>query len=287
MDSPIDIERPKTDLYVNGHAEPATAPIPAAVTFGTALPRWLGKIAEPRNAVPMLTILGIALYLINIGGYPLYTKGEPREAVTIWDMVHGGGVILPMRAGIEIPSKPPLMHWFGALCSLAMGGVTEFSVRLPSATFAILGLIACFFYVRRLFGSVAGIVAAAIMGTTFQYLQAATGARVDMTLTFFMEVAFFEFILIAEDLTRRRLLLYLALALAVLAKGPVGLLLPAATALVWIATERRWDIIGKMAIVRGTIVVAAIAGGWYAAAIATGGHDFFHKQIVAENFARF
>ncbi len=66
-----------------------------------------------------------------------------------------------------------------------------------------------------------------------------------MTLTFFMEVAFFEFILMAEGLTRRRMLLYVAIALAVLTKGPIGLILPGLVALIWIAAERRWDFSAK------------------------------------------
>jgi 4-amino-4-deoxy-L-arabinose transferase-like glycosyltransferase len=250
-------------------------------------PDWLTYIAEPRHAWPILLIVGVALYLVNLGGYPLYTKGEPREAVTVFDIVHGGGVILPQRAGVEIPSKPLLMHWIAALVSLLTGGVNEFSVRLPSAGLAIAGVIVCYFYVRRLFDNVTALITALILATTFQYLQAATGARVDMTLTFFMEVAFFEFILMAQGLTRRRMLLYVAIALAVLTKGPIGLILPGLVALIWIALERRWSFLTQMSVVRGAIIVIVLAGGWYVAALLEGGPDFFRKQILAENVLRF
>ncbi|MGD0672406.1 MAG: glycosyltransferase family 39 protein [Candidatus Binatus sp.] len=250
-------------------------------------PNWLRHIAEPRYAWPILLIFGVALYLVNLGGYPLYTKGEPREAVTVFDIVHGGGVILPQRAGVEIPSKPLLMHWMAALVSLVAGGVNEFAVRLPSAGLAIAGVILCYFYVRRLFDNVTALIAALILATTFQYLQAGTGARVDMTLTFFMEVAFFEFILMAEGLTRRRMLLYVAIALAVLTKGPIGLILPGLVAVIWIAAEKRWDLLRAMGLVRGAIVVLVLAGGWYLAALIEGGPDFFRKQILAENLLRF
>jgi 4-amino-4-deoxy-L-arabinose transferase-like glycosyltransferase len=250
-------------------------------------PDWLQYIAEPRHAWPILLIFGIALYLVNLGGYPLYTKGEPREAVTVFDIVHGGGIILPQRAGVEIPSKPLLMHWIAALVSLVAGGVNEFSVRLPSAGLAIAGVIVCYFYVRRLFDDVTALIAALILATTFQYLQAATGARVDMTLTFFMEVAFFEFISMAEGLTRRRMLLYVAIALAVLTKGPIGLILPGLVALIWIALEKRWSFLLEMNLVRGAFVVIVLAGGWYAAALIEGGLDFFRKQILTENLLRF
>jgi 4-amino-4-deoxy-L-arabinose transferase-like glycosyltransferase len=252
-----------------------------------APPDWLEYLAEPRHAWPILLIFGVALYLVNLGGYPLYTKGEPREAVTIFDIVHGGGIILPQRAGVELPSKPLLMHWMAALISLVAGGVNEFSVRLPSAGLAIAGVIVCYFYVRRLFDNVTAFIAALILATTFQYLQAATGARVDMTLTFFMEVAFFEFILMAEGLTRRWMLLYLSIALAVLTKGPIGLILPGLVALIWIALERRWGMLRKMNLVRGAIVVLILAGGWYVAALIEGGPGFFRKQILTENLLRF
>jgi len=263
------------------------APRDPAATAPAVAPDWLQYIAEPRYAWPILLIFGVALYLVNLGGYPLYTKGEPREAVTVFDIVHGGGVILPQRAGVEIPSKPLLMHWMAALVSLVAGGVNEFTVRLPSAGLAIAGVIVCYFYVRRLFDNLTALIAALILATTFQYLQAGTGARVDMTLTFFMEVAFFEFILMAEGLTHRRIPLYIAIALAILTKGPIGLILPGLVAVIWLAVEKRWNLLRAMSLVRGATVVLVLAGGWYLAALIEGGPDFFRKQILAENLLRF
>ena len=168
---------------------------------------WFSDLAEPPLAILVLTLVGIALFLVNLGGYPFYTKGEPREAVTVFNMLHGGGFILPLRAGIEVPSKPLLMHWLAAIISMMAGGVSEWTVRMPSGLFAIGGMLAAYMYVRRLFDDRVGFLTALILGTTVQYLQAGSGARVDMTLTFFLEIAFFEFILIAEGLTARRMTL--------------------------------------------------------------------------------
>jgi 4-amino-4-deoxy-L-arabinose transferase-like glycosyltransferase len=258
-----------------------------AAAIETETARGLAALAAPRVAIPLLLALGALLFLFNLGGYPLYTKGEPREAVTIYDMVNGGGIVLPMRAGVEIPSKPLLMHWIAALFSVIAGGVSEFTVRLPSALFAIGGVLLCYLYVRRLFGNAIGFLAALIVGTSFQYLQAGTGARVDMTLTFFLEIAFFEFILIAEGMVKRRMFLYVAISLAVLAKGPVGLALPAIVGAMWIATQRRWDLLRDLKLVRGAIIVAIVGGGWYLAAAWVGGAPFVSKQLIAENVVRF
>src|SRR5512146_193429 len=112
---------------------------------------WCGGRAEPPLAIAVLSLWGAALFLVNLGGYPFYTKGEPREAVTVFNMLHGGGFILPLRAGVELPSKPLLMHWLAALISALAGGVSEWTVRMPSALFAIGGMLAAYLYLRRLF----------------------------------------------------------------------------------------------------------------------------------------
>ncbi len=243
-------------------------------------------MSAPRIALPLLLALGLALFVLNLGGYPFYTKGEPREAVTVLAMVHGGGLILPLRAGVEVPSKPPLMHWMAALASLAAGSVSEGTVRLPSAIFAIGGILLCYLYLRILFDDQSALLAALILATSFQYLQAGTGARVDMTLTFFMEVAFFEILLIAEGLSRRWPVLWGALAMAVLSKGPVGIVLPGLAALAWIAYERRWNAIAALRIPLGVPIVLAIDGGWYLGAVMVRGPAFVSKQLMAENLFR-
>ena len=272
--------------------EIGTAPIEATAEAPHAPPdahaaTWFDALARPIVAIPLLLVFSALIFGVNLGGYPLYTKGEPREAVTVLAITSGGGVILPMRAGVELPSKPLLMHWIAALLSMLGGGISEWSIRLPSALFAIGGVLACYVYTRRLFDERVAFIAALILGTSVQYLQAGSGARVDMTLTFFMEVAFFEFILIGEGLTRRRILLYVAIALAVLAKGPIGLVLPGAVALLWIAVQWRWNLLRNLRLIHGVAIVAILAGWWYVAASIIGGRAFIEKQLIAENFVRF
>jgi 4-amino-4-deoxy-L-arabinose transferase-like glycosyltransferase len=251
-----------------------------------AVARRLEFLSSPPVAIPLIFVLGMLLFIVNLGGAPLYTKGEPREAVTVFDIVHGGGVILPLRAGVEIPSKPLLMHWLAAIVSIVAGSVNEWTVRLPSAVFAIGGMLATYLYVRRLFEARGALFSAMMLGTAFQYLQAGTGSRVDMTLTFFMTVAFFEFLAIAEGLSNRTTLFYFAIALAVLTKGPIGAALPVMVAIVWITFAWRWSILRRLHLSRGIVIVGLVGGGWYIAAIVSGGAAFVHKQILGENIYR-
>jgi 4-amino-4-deoxy-L-arabinose transferase-like glycosyltransferase len=245
----------------------------------------LELLASAPIALPLLSACGVLLFLVNLGGYALYTKGETREAVTVFDMIRSGSFVLPIRAGVEVPSKPLMMHWLAAIVSLVAGQINEWTVRLPSAVFAILGLLVCYWYVRRLFNERSALIAALMLGTSCQYLQVA-GARVDMTLTFFLEVALFHFIAFAEELSQRMVPFYLAVAGAVLTKGPIGLALPALVAAIWMILAGRTKLWRRLKLGQGALLVGVIAGSWYLAAIVSGGTAFVHKQLLAENVYR-
>lgn len=279
------------DQPLNAAVESANPPTQSVASDETyALNRRLAlrlaTLTSPAVAIPLILVVGAVLFLVNLGGAPIYTKGEAREAVTVFDIAHGGGVILPMRAGVEIPSKPLMMHWLAALISLIAGGVSAWTVRLPSALLAIAGALASYLYVRRLFEARSALLAALILPTSIQYLQAGTGSRVDMTLTFFLTIAFFEFLMVAEGLRSPPIFFYLAVSMAVLTKGPVGALLPGIVAFIWIILCWRWSLLRRIQLLRGALILGVLGGGWYLLAILTGGEAFIHKQILAENLYR-
>ncbi|HEY2486176.1 MAG TPA: hypothetical protein VGI36_13580, partial [Candidatus Binataceae bacterium] len=66
---------------------PSASNVSSSAESATAAAIQIGAIATPWPALLILIALGSLLFLSNLGGYPLYTKGEPREAVTVFDMV--------------------------------------------------------------------------------------------------------------------------------------------------------------------------------------------------------
>ena len=71
-----------------------------------------------------------------------------------------------------------------------------------------------------------------------------------------------------------------------LTKGPIGAALPAMVAIVWITLGWRWNVFRRLHLARGIVIVGIIGGGWYIAAIVSGGAAFVHKQILGENLYR-
>ncbi len=229
-----------------------------------------------------------ALELWGLGKAPFHTVGEPREGLVVWEMTHHGGWILPRRNGMELPSKPPLFHWLGAITSLLHGATDEWSIRFPSAGLSLLALLCVYAAGAALWTSRAGLLSALALMTMFEWARAATGARVDMTLTFGLQLAFLSSLFFFRHRSQGWLVpLYAGVTLAVLGKGPVGVALPGLAALAVVALSRDLRPLRDMRLGYGAVTVGVLAGSWYVAALVLGGWAFFRKQVLAENIFTF
>ena len=238
------------------------------------------------HAADIALLLGLcfALFFWGLGSVPLYNKGEPREGLVVWDIWSTGNWILPLRGGVDIPSKPPMFHWLAALAAVASGLLNEFTLRFPSALLGTAGVLLIYLTGAVLWGRVAGLVSAIVLATSFEWWRAATTARVDMTLTFFMLASFLCFYYLYQS--RRGLLKSLLMAtllgLATLAKGPVGAILPCMAGLAFLACKRDFAFLKKIHLPIAVPVGIAVAATWYVLALWQGGEKFFSRQIVHE-----
>jgi 4-amino-4-deoxy-L-arabinose transferase-like glycosyltransferase len=270
----------------------------------------LGKRNSTLAAVALVVVaIAAALYLTGLSELPFYTKGEPREALVVWEMANGSSLVLPLRNGTEIPSKPPFFHWLGLISSSALGTVSELSARLPSALLAVVAVTAVYLFGATIGRIRSGWLAAVALAFSFEWIRAARIARVDMTLTFFLFAALLCFgVMNRSGVTRVRLwVFYAAIAAATLAKGPVGVALPAFVIVLYAllspppapdpsgaaARERlvararhAWETVLTLRPIHGLAAVAAVVGAWYVAAWAIGGNDFFVKHVLKENLFR-
>lgn len=264
---------------------------------GRTLRFWLGGAG--------VLVLSALVCLTGLAEQPFYTKGEPREAVVVWEMAHGGGFVLPLRNGTEIPSKPPFFHWLGLIASGLTGGVSELSTRLPSAVLSIATVFLVYVFGATMGRLRSGWLAATALLLCFEWVRAARISRVDMTLTFFLFGALLLFGLMDRfGTTRSRLVsFYACIAAATLGKGPVGLALPALVIVAYaffsppagapgglagLSARVRgvFSTLASLEPVRGLAIVLLLVGAWYGAAWAIGGNDFFVKHVLKENVLR-
>ncbi|MGE0820685.1 MAG: ArnT family glycosyltransferase [Candidatus Binatia bacterium] len=243
-----------------------------------------------QQTVVGLFLLCFLLYFWELGNIPFYNYEESKEALVVWEMVNGGGWILPKRNGTELPLKPPLFHWCGALIGIVSGKVNEFAVRSPSAISATAAVLLTFFFARRLWHWRVGLFSALILATSPEWLRWSVYARSDLILSFFLTAAAFSFFCFWRERATQPYMLtlfYVSIGLATLAKGPLGLVLPGIIVLTFLYVAKDLDFLKRMHLSKGAGIVFGIAISWYLAAWWLGGWEFFHRQILDENVFRF
>lgn len=231
-------------------------------------------------------LMALAVYAVPALDTPFYTKGEAREALVIQSLHSGGSLLLPLRNGDEIPSKPPMFHWLGATAGAVAGGVDETVARVPSVLSAAVALTAFAWLMGRLYGAAGGLVAAGMLATMVVWIVSATAARVDMVFSAAITIALVSFFAAYRN-DRRGMpqLFYACSAIAVLAKGPAGLVLPVAVIAAFLLLERDFGYFGKLRL-RFALPWLALPVAWYVAAYLEGGEAFLEKLLFEENLYR-
>lgn len=198
----------------------------------------------------LVTIVAAIVMLTNLGGPRLWDRDEPRNAGCAREMLSRGDWVVPTFNATLRTHKPVLVYWCMML-SYSVLGVSEFSARLPSAICAI-GTALCTWHMgRRLFSQQAGVWAAIALVSTLMFCVAGRAATPDSVFIFATTLS--AAIYVAGTFRRRyegappdappllvtpghyfpqhwptATAMYAAMGLAVLAKGPVGLVLPTA-----------------------------------------------------------
>ena len=240
------------------------------------------------RAVDVLIIIGTCILLdfVDLGRAPFYDKQEAREALVVREIVQSGNWILPLRNGNEVPSKPPLYHWLAALIIKPTGPLDELTLRLPSAIFATAGALLVYAVGTTLGGRSAGLIAAIVLTSSFEWRQAAKAVRVDMTLTFVLLCCFVWFLEMYRSGGGRSkaALLGVLLGMATLAKGPLGVVVPCFAYFIFLLLRRDLGFIRKMHPIVLICTCAAVALSWYVLAFVQGGRDFL-DVVIKENFS--
>ncbi|MGA2032491.1 MAG: glycosyltransferase family 39 protein [Thermoguttaceae bacterium] len=193
------------------------------------------------------------IFFTNLGACRLWDMDEPLYASCARTMLDSHDWVVPTYNGHVFYDKPPLMFWT-MLGGFEMFGVSEFAARFWSAVFGIATALATYHLGRLLFRREIGLWAGLIVASTIIFTVSARAATVDSALTFVTTLAVLLFVIgtrcRADDRDERRpyslpllAMSYACLGAAILAKGPIGALLPLATlALFMLIVSRSWGI---------------------------------------------
>ena len=268
---------------------------------------WLKHWEKYRAVTWVLSIFWLLLlvwlaFLRNLGSIGLIDETEPLFAEAARQMTVTGDWITPYFNSDTRFDKPPLIYWLMAI-AYKLIGVNEWAVRLPSALAAI--ALTCFvFYALLVIGysqrefNRKRVWLSAWLGTATIALNIHSIAwgRIgvsDMLLNACMGSALLAFFLgyaspQPQIKVRWYLAFYLLNALAVLTKGPVGIVLPAliiGSFLLYLGKGR--EVLKEMQLRRGAFIFLSLTLPWYILVIWANGLDYVESFFGYHNIERF
>ncbi len=224
-----------------------------------------------------LLIFGSLLLLIGLGDMGLTDRDEGSNAEAAREMLETGDWISPTLNYLPRYAKPAFVYWVIS-SSYALFGVNEFSARLPSAIFGLGLLFLQYLFLNRLLGSAIAFSGSLILLLNAEFIGLHRMVMTDPELVFFTTLATYSFWVgfHAEGRERQFLwLFYIGMAFAMLAKGPVGIIIPLLAVIPYLTLTRQWKKYfagGKP--VLGWAVFILIAAPWYLAMFSIHGADY-------------
>ena len=210
--------------------------------------------AKPLNYSKTVSVYGIMvawsiaatlgvwfLFFQNLGDRDLWSSHEARSGLNARTILETGIWWLPGRTN-EFPDvqKPPMYYWLVALFSGDESGVNSWTIRLPSVLGALSCILAVVFIGRTLGDIKTGLWAALVLATAVHFVWSARIGRIDMPLTAATTLyGLFVIRYVLHNCTRDLVWASLLVAIAILFKGPIGLVFCGVTAFaIWFSLAR-------------------------------------------------
>ncbi|MGH9903824.1 MAG: phospholipid carrier-dependent glycosyltransferase, partial [Pyrinomonadaceae bacterium] len=250
-----------------------------------------------KRAWLLLLLAACAVYFYGLGRLPLVGPDEPRYAQVAREMFLRGDWVTPTLSGHTWFEKPALLYWM-MMAAYGAFGVSEWAARLGSAFSGVLTVLLVGWLGRRV-ERVGGagrrglcLAATAVAATSAGMLVFSRAASFDVivTMTVTLSLACFFVAELERAEGRRRLLLagfYAGMGASLLAKGLIGVVIPAGIVALYFLLRRRWPGLLRIGLHWGPLLVLAVAAVWYAPVIARHGREFVDEFFVQHHFARY
>ena len=253
-----------------------------------------------RLALFLLLAASILPYFVDLNGSSIWDANEAFYVETPREMLESGDFVSPTFNYQPRLNKPVLSYWIVA-GFFTVFGVSVGVQRLPIALAAVMMIFTAFLLARagadpprdqhqRSTATESALWAAAGLAVAPRLMMFGRRIFIDIYISMFMGLTLLFFALAERYPARRRLfllLMYAAVGLGVLTKGPVAAALPALVFAIYLIVHGELKRVRHMMIPAGAVVVLAIAAPWYAALYDRYGWTYITSFFVGENIARY
>lgn len=237
----------------------------------------------------LLIALGIVLYGANIWGTSVYILDEAKNAGCAMEMYQRGDWVVP-TFNVELRTDKPPLHYFFMKAAYNVFGVNPFSARLFSVFMGVMLIAVVYLFVRSIYDKTVAFFSSLILATSLQLCIQFHLAVPDPYLIFFLTLGLLSFYKGYQYGQPRFLyLFYVAISLAVLAKGPVAIVFSGLIVFLFLLLQKKFSFrtLLDIKLIQGILIFCVIVLPWYiAVGIETNG-EWLRRFFFEHNVGRF
>jgi 4-amino-4-deoxy-L-arabinose transferase-like glycosyltransferase len=243
-------------------------------------------IWKKNKEVWILVFITLVLAFVGNSALAVTDPVESNYVLTAKEMIQAGDYMSPRIFGNFWYDKPIMFYW-ELIAAFNIFGFTSFAARFFPAVFAIAGVGLTYFFTRRIYDKTMALVASSVLVTSLEYFYISKAIITDMTLFVSFSATLIAFYIAYSE--HRPWLYYVAYAMAavaVLTKGPVGLVQPGIIILVFLAWRRDLKTLLHMHMITGLLLFFLLTAVWYGPMYMTHGRDFLFGFLGIHNILR-
>lgn len=212
----------------------------------------------PRNFTIYSFIGLFIVYLIGLIVPDIMEVDAAQYASISMQMAETNSFLEVYHLASNYLDKPPLLFWIGALF-IKMFGINHFAYRLPTFITTIIGVYATYALGKRIYNKNTGVIAALILASCQVYILHNHDVRTDTILTNFVIVAIWQGVAYLQTKsTINFILAFVSVGLAMLAKGPIGAVVPVMALGSHLVYQRSWSNLFNWRWILGILIVLLV-----------------------------
>jgi uncharacterized membrane protein len=170
-------------------------------------------------------------------------------------MLDSGNFLQVYHRHLAYLDKPPLVFWLSSI-SFLLFGPTAFAFRVPSFLFTLLGAVSTYKLGKLYYNKQTGLLAAVILTTTQAWFMINNDPKTDSILAGAVIFGVWQLI---EYIKNKKVLNFflgfVGVSLAMLEKGPIGLMVPVLAIGTEVIYHKDWKSIFKWQWIAGSLVI--------------------------------
>lgn len=252
---------------------------------------FLNKYTE-QITILSLCIIFYFIFFHGIGTYSLMDVDETRYVAMSRDMFNTRDFLTLYLNGEYFFEKPPLYFWQECLSFAIFGKINEFTARFPVALLGFLFSFIVYTTSRKRISRSFGVFTSLILATSLEFIILSKYAILDIVLTFYIGLALIVYFQTFFCLERHKKYywwaFYVFSALAVMAKGIPGFVVPFGTAFFCsLITKRFKENFKPIFLIPGVILFSIIVLPWHIIMLHKYNPLFFNEYIIKHHLHRF